>query len=93
MKLQVRPAIYNFEVRYEVWEVVVESSLWSGSKIRYEQCYFMRDDSGWQATDYRGWRYAKKDGDGLRSFKTLGEVKQVLDQSFGNNYKIVVWRP
>ena len=93
MKVQVRSAIYNFKVRYEVWEVITGASRWSGSKVSYEQCYFRQCDSGWEAIDYDGWWYAKKDRNGLRSFETLGEVKQVLDQSFGNSYEIAVWRP
>ena len=98
MRVQIRPAIYNFKVRYEVWKVITEASFWSGSKLSYEQCYFIQDDLGWVAIDYNGWWYANNDtttsGDKVRrSFKTLKLAKEVLDQSFGNSYEVAVWRP
>lgn len=90
--IQIRPAIYGTEIRYELYEKFTSNSFWSGCKTSFHQLYFEKEPSGWVEIDYVGWKLCSK-SKCRRSFKTLKEVDVVLKEAFGNGYENTVWRP
>lgn len=98
MQIQIRPALYGSNIRYEAYALSTKKSFWRGTVMQWQQVFYeKRIDGFFLSSEWKWEQFSsdKKEGDigEYRSFDSPRQAEEILTEIFGTNLNLLCWRP